>query len=145
MKTLRCFILGLLCWMMSFSTQAYVDETPLFTNVEETQYYIGELLRVVDADTFDVRLSMGLGVLMDVRVRIRDYDAPETWRPETEEEELHGEEATAYAQDLLPDRFIVRSYGWAVYNRVEADIILPDGRNYAIIMIEQGFIKRENY
>jgi len=145
MKTLRCFILGLLCWVMSFAAQAYVDETPLFNHVEETQYYIGELINVVDADTFDVRLSMGLGVLMDVRVRIRDYDAPETWRPGTEEEKLHGEEATVYAQDLLPERFIVRSYGWAVYNRVEADIILPDGRNYAIIMIEQGFIKRENY
>lgn len=145
MKVLRCVIAGLMCWGLSLSVQAYVEETPTFTEVEEVRYYTADLLRVVDADTFDVRLSMGLGVLMDVRLRIKDYDAPETWRPDTQAELAHGEAATEFAIELLPERFIVRSYGWAVYNRVEADVIFADGRNYSAIMVEQGFVKYDEY
>lgn len=145
MKTLPYVIAVLLCWSLSFTTQAYVEELPNLTEVEEVKFYPATLLRVVDADTMDVRLNMGLGVMMDVRLRIRDYDAPETWRPKNQAERDHGEAATQFAIELLPERFVVRSYGWAVYNRVEADVILSDGRNYSVIMISQGFSKRDQY
>ena len=107
--------------------------------------YPAELKRIVDADTMDVTLHLGLGVKMDVRVRIQDYDAPETWRPKSLAEDLHGQQATNYAREILPKTFTVKSYGWAVYNRVEVEIELEDGRDFATVMIEEGFSKRPFY
>lgn len=107
--------------------------------------YPAKLVKVVDGDTMDVTLNMGLGVLMNVRLRVHDYDAPETWRPSTSAEEAHGEEATAYAKELLAQPFQVVSYGWAVYNRVEAQLLLPDGSYFAEKMIEAGYEKRDDY
>jgi len=143
---MKHFFVGVFLWVLSFTAQAaFMSDAPSFDELEQVQYYNATLLNVVDADTMDVRLDMGLGMLMDVRLRIKDYDAPETWRPKTEAEAAHGEAATDFAIQLLPDRFTIRSYGWAVYNRVEADVLLPDGRNYSVIMIDQGFVKHDSY
>lgn len=110
-----------------------------------THVYQAQLVRVVDGDTMDVALDMGLGVKMDVRIRIRDFDAPETWRPSSATERAHGEQATAKAIELLSKPFQVNSHGWAAYNRVEATVTLSDGRDFATVMKQAGLSKRPSY
>jgi endonuclease YncB( thermonuclease family) len=103
------------------------------------------LTNIVDGDTMDVRAHMGLGVNMDIRLRIAGIDTPETWRPKTDAENIHGTAATFYASQLLTPPLKIRSYGWAVYNRVEADIILSDGSDFATRMRDAGFEKHDSY
>jgi micrococcal nuclease len=107
--------------------------------------YDANIIRVVDADTVDAVVDLGFYVNVTWRFRIRNYDAPETWRPTNEQEAEHGRRATEFAKKLLVDRVVIRSYGLGIYARFSADIILPDGRDFATVMKEKGFSKLENY
>lgn len=57
--------------------------------------------RVVDGDTIDVTIDLGFRLYHSVRVRMLDYDAPETWRPSSEEERVLGEAATIHLKGLI--------------------------------------------
>jgi len=57
--------------------------------------------RVVDGDTIDVIIDLGFHIYHKARVRMLDYDAPETWRPSSEEERVLGEAATAHLVGLI--------------------------------------------
>lgn len=129
-------------WLIILLLALMVSESSLAKVVHE---YPTQLEGVVDADTMDVIFDQGLGSFFKARVRIKDFDAPETWRPCNDAEEAHGEEATAFAVELLPEHFTVISYGWAVYNRVEVTILLPDGRIFSDVMRANGFAKKESY
>ena len=113
----------------------------------ELYIYKGKVIRVVDADTVDAELDLGFGITMTQRFRINDYDAPETWRPKTEAEKQHGQEATARAKELLEDQelFFKSSKIPGIYGRYGATIWLPDGQDYTDVMISEGFEKRDNY
>lgn len=114
---------------------------------KELYKYTGEIIRVVDADTVDAELDLGFGITMTQRFRINDYDAPETWRPRNEDEKLHGELATLRAIDLLMNKKLIFESTKlpGIYGRYGATIWLEDGSNYAEVMINEGFQKRENY
>tara|TARA_B100000929_G_scaffold184778_2_gene146331 strand:- start:332 stop:766 length:435 start_codon:yes stop_codon:yes gene_type:complete len=136
MRSYACFIV--MMFALAFGVQ--------YANADKFVHtYPAELTNIVDADTMDMTLHLGLGVKMDVRVRIQNYDAPETWRPKSLAEDLHGQQATDYAREILPKTFTVKSYGWVVYNRVEVEIELADGRDFAAVMIEEGFSKQPFY
>lgn len=134
MKYVKIFLVALI---MSLTLPVHANDEPTV--------YKAELVKIVDADTMDVTLNFGLGLKMDVRIRIRDYDAPETWRPQNEAEKSHGIAATEYAMVLLSNAFKVKAYKWAVFNRVEADIILADGRDFATVMKSKGYSKKSSY
>jgi endonuclease YncB( thermonuclease family) len=67
--------------------------------------------------------------------RIYGINAPElTNRPA-------GQEATAYARELCPDGTQVKvlSHGYDKYGgRFDGEITLPDGRDFAALMVEAG-------
>jgi endonuclease YncB( thermonuclease family) len=114
----------------------------------ETGYrYKGRVLRVVDADTVDATLDLGFGITFTQRFRIDAFDAPETWRPRNGAEEEHGERATRRAIELLMDKdlFFSTSKTAGIYGRYGAQIFLPDGRDYANLMILEGFAKLPEY
>ena len=124
--------------------------------VEEQKYnyklnpfyrYKGFVNKVVDGDTVDVILDLGFGLAKSVRLRIDDYDAPESWRPRNEAEKEHGEAAKARAKELLEGKEAVftTSKAIGVYGRYGASITLSDGRLYKDIMISEGFSKRDRY
>lgn len=121
--------------------------------------WISEVKRIVDGDTMDLMLDKGHNDFKKMRVRIVDIDTPETWRPTTEAERKHGEEATKRANELMPvltcescgcvtgtkvllETFKTRA---SIYGRYDGKITLDDGRVYAVIMIEEGFEKRDDY
>lgn len=109
--------------------------------------YRGKIIKVVDADTVDASVDVGFGLTMSQRFRLNDYDAPETWRPRNEAEKIHGKKATARAIELLMDKHIlIKSTKVAgIYGRFGATIWLEDGRDFAEVMISEGFSKKKDY
>lgn len=115
--------------------------------MSELYKYKAKVLRVVDADTFDMEVDLGFGLKMEQRFRINDYDAPETWRPKSDAEEAHGNMATARAEELVMDKDItIRSTKVpGIYGRWGADVWLEDGRNYIDVMFAEGLEKLDKY
>jgi len=109
--------------------------------------YKGRVHRVVDADTVDAYLDMGFNIFTLQRLRIDGFDAPETWRPRNEAEEIHGKAATARAKELLDgfELIFTTSKDVGIYGRFGASITLPGGRSFSDVMISEGFQKRDDY
>ena len=112
--------------------------------------YKAHVIKVVDGDTIDCSVDLGFNTKTDVRFRIYTddhsyFDTPETWRPKTEEEAKHGSQAKARASELLEGQEIVLKSVKEGKYRYLAEVFLPDGRNYANVMIEEGYQKRDNY
>lgn len=109
--------------------------------------YKGYVKRVVDGDTVDAVLDLGFGMTTEQRLRIDDFDAPESWRPRNEAEKIHGEAAKARAVELLMGKelIFITSKDIGIYGRYGASIILPDGTKFKDIMIQEGFQKKESY
>lgn len=122
------------------------DSESDFYTIELYQYR-AEILRVVDADTVDAAIDVGFGITMSQRFRLNDYDAPETFRPRNEAEKAHGKAATERAIELLIGKnVLIRSTVVSgIYGRFSATIWLEDGRDFAEVMISEGFAKRKDY
>jgi micrococcal nuclease len=102
--------------------------------------------RVVDGDTYDVIVDLGFEISFAIRVRLNGVDTPETWRPKTEAERVHGENAKDLVEMLIQDKEVtIRSYKLGIYGRYSADVILPDGRDLATVLKEAGMEKRADY
>jgi len=132
----------------SFKVRRKKDEDPTSDyRIIELYQYKGKVVRVVDADTVDAAVDMGFGITMTQRFRINDWDAPETYRPRNEAEKKHGTEATERAIELLMDKeILLKSTKVAgIYGRFGATIWLEDGRDYAEVMINEGFTKKKDY
>lgn len=65
-------------------------------------FYKAEIIRVIDGDTVEVKIDLGIGVwLLYKRVRIEDIDCPET-RTLDPEEKRRGIDAYERTKSLLP-------------------------------------------
>ncbi|HEX7127033.1 MAG TPA: thermonuclease family protein [Thermodesulfobacteriota bacterium] len=99
----------------------------------------GTVLRVVDGDTVDVQLGG-----RRERLRLIGLNTPETVDPRRPVE-CFGREASAKAKALLPAGTVVHveqdpQQGHRDrYGRLLAYLILPDGRNFAEVMIADGY------
>lgn len=122
-------------------------EEKLDYKLEMDYRYKGKVLNIVDADTVDARLDVGFGLSIEQRFRIDSYDAPETWRPRNEAERDHGIEATKRTIELLENKklIFITSKSAGIYGRYGAQIFLEDGRDFAQVMIQEGYEKREEY
>lgn len=108
--------------------------------------YKAVIKNVVDGDTVDAEVDVGFSISVKHRFRIEGFDAPESWRPKTDAEREHGERAKLMAIELLLNKTVMmNTYKLDIYGRYSADIILPDGRDFATVMIELGLVKLEAY
>lgn len=109
--------------------------------------YEAVVTRVIDGDTVEAELDLGFNLKYKATFRIKDFDAPETWRPNSELEKNHGEKATILATDLLLNKSVIISTEPVVgiYGRYSASITLYNGNDFATIMIDNGFQKRSDY
>lgn len=115
--------------------------------MKEEYLYEAFITRVVDGDTVDAEIDLGFGITFKERLRIFDYDAPETWRPKTAAEKQHGLEATSQAKILLEENHVlIRTHSdkKGKYGRYLAEIECSEG-DYATVMKRDGFSKRESY
>lgn len=110
--------------------------------------YSATVTRIVDADTVEMIVDLGFKMTTKGRFRIKGFDAPETWRPKCKEEKEHGELATKFASGLLLNKKVIIKTDKdpiGIYGRYVAEVFLEDGSNFANIMINEGFQKRDDY
>lgn len=104
-------------------------------------------MRVIDGDTLDVQFASGE---ID-RVRVIGINTPETVAPR-KPPECFGAQASARAKELLdgaeitlesdpmkPDRDRMRR------PRLLRYVLLPDGRNFEVVMLEGGYARERDY
>ena len=114
--------------------------------------YSGTVVRVIDGDTVEAMIDLGMGVWKKAKLRINDLDTPEIYRPSCEAEKVHGMEAKAYAQELLMcegvELVFHTSKNPKIYGRYSATIKII-GMNemvdFAEKMIAEGYQKRDDY
>lgn len=102
--------------------------------------------RVVDGDTFEATIDLGFKIQTTQMFRLKDIDTPETYRPKSEEERLHGERATEFVKKLIEHKTInIETFKLGIYGRYTASVTLEDGNDLAELLIENGFEKKEQY
>ena len=82
------------------------------------------------------------GRLGDLKFRLADVDAPETWRPKCEEERVLGYEAKAFMEDLTEGRrvTITSEDGYDGFNRLLVTLSVG-GRDVAEAGLEAGVLR----
>jgi len=104
------------------------EEHPIsFTTAEFAGLTRGYCHHVTDGDTIDVFLDLGFHNYAYETLRIHGIDAPEIFRPKSDEEREAGERAKARVVELCLDRHVlVRSYkDRQTFGRFVADVYVP--------------------
>ena len=110
--------------------------------------YRATVSRVVDGDTYDLWVDLGLCVATRIRVRLLGIDTPEIYHASCPAEKEHGQQAKTFAvEHALGRSVIVRTHKdkRGKYGRWLAEIVLPDGTSLAELLRANGFEKREVY
>lgn len=100
--------------------------------------------KVIDGDTVEFLVDLGLDTWKKLRIRVKDLFCPET----DGDEKLQGLAAKGYAEQLLiPNLLVVittykkKAIDIKTLDRYVGDIIIG-GSDFATIMVEQGYGKR---
>ena len=111
-----------------------------------------DVLRTIDGDTFDARVTVWPGFELNTRVRLRGIDAPEM-SARCVEERTKAEEARAALLRLLNEGAVaISNIGQDKYGgRVDADVSTARTSNVSASLLERGLVrhyargKRENW
>lgn len=109
----------------------------------------GRVSNVVDADTLDVRVELGFGLVQTQRFRITNpddtgFDAPESWRPKYHSEREHGNKAKAFVEKHLQNkRVVLRSIKKGKYRYVAVVYFDMNGTDTELteLLVKNGFEK----
>jgi micrococcal nuclease len=63
--------------------------------------------RVIDGDSLELAIDLGFRVVFRSNCRLVGVDAPETWRPRSDEERLAGERVAAFLNVLVCGRTVL--------------------------------------
>ncbi len=105
--------------------------------VKPSFIYGCDVVRVVDADTFELRIDLGFRASLRLHCRLRDVNAPELSTPE-------GQSAKAAVEALLSGvgQLTVQSYkDQQSFARWIVDVYV-DGRSLADVLVERGLAVR---
>lgn len=95
------------------------------SNMELFQYE-AEVIRVVDGDTIDAKISLGFDVYVKKRIRFQGFNAPES-RTRDLEEKKRGLAAKDRVKEILEEndnKFILKSHGVGKYGRCLGEIFV---------------------
>ena len=95
------------------------------SNMELFQYE-AEVIRVVDGDTIDAKISLGFDVYVKKRIRFQGFNAPES-RTRDLEEKKRGLAAKDRVIEILEEngnKFILKSHGVGKYGRCLGEIFV---------------------
>jgi hypothetical protein len=91
----------------------------------------------MDGDTYWMDIDLGLRVHAQVKIRLRDYSAPELNEPKGPETKIIAHDMLYMAKDVL-----VKTYPDSpTHDRWEGEIFL-DGRSMGPWLFELGFVKK---
>ena len=80
--------------------------TPVWSQEQDGRFdgpYLGEVIRVIDGDTFVARVDIWPTISATVSVRLRGYDAPELFQPACGPEEYQANLALGAMREVLPE------------------------------------------
>jgi len=94
--------------------------------------YFGQVLRVIDGDTFEVLIDLGFGVSQKFAVRLDGIDTPE-------KNTVKGKQALEYVKGLIENKSVVlMDCGNEKYGRARAAITLPTGEDLTELLLEKN-------
>lgn len=97
-----------------------------------TNKYFGQVLRVIDGDTFEILVELGFGVTQKFHVRLDGIDTPEI-------STIQGRKAKEYVSDLIEGKAVIlKDAGAEKYGRARAKIELMDGTDLTQFLIEKN-------
>ncbi|CAN5255639.1 hypothetical protein BH10PSE9_BH10PSE9_22980 [soil metagenome] len=104
--------------------------------------FTAEVLRAVDGDTLEVKVSVWLGLQVNTLVRIRGIDTPEKRGKCPREIEL-AQKATELLRIETTPRVVLRNVeGDKYFGRVDADVTTsPDGLDLSEAMLRSGLAR----
>lgn len=84
--------------------------------------YNAQIVKVVDGDTFDFNVDLGFKIKKEIRVRLKDFDAPETRGVEKEE----GKRIKAVCENIFASAssVIIKTHKTGKYGRWLADVYI---------------------
>lgn len=139
------------------SAPAFCDDVyttaPEPTLIDPYNYqHSAKITRVLDGDTFDAVVDLGMGIKTAIIIRLRGFDAPET-RTSNKAEKAHGMAAKDYATTQLNGRYvIITKLRMDLYSRYLAEVryeVEEDGKKSIVSfkdrMTEIGFKKLKHY
>lgn len=115
--------------------------------------YSGRMTRVVDGDTFDIVVDLGFHITHKIRVRLKDVDTPELYRPCNDNELQHARAAKEFVEGLISDNNYVEIETYkergSSFGRFVADVNVcnPVGGMSSLkkLLIDRGMVKLESY
>ena len=120
--------------------------------------YSAKLERVIDGDTLEVVIDLGFNIFRKIKIRLKDIDTPEIFRPSCEKEKKHGEDAKKFVEDFLlgttySGELIVKTVrDSGIYSRYSAVVYrylggfdLRSQATLSDVLKEHGFEKKELY
>ena len=102
-----------------------IGKREIKSNMELFQYE-AELIRVVDGDTIDAKISLGFDVYVKKRIRFQGFNAPES-RTRNLEEKKRGLAAKNRVIEILKEndnKFLLKSHGVGKYGRCLGEIFV---------------------
>ena len=108
------------------------------------QYFVKNVLKVVDGDTIDVDIDLGFGIILsDERVRIMGIDTPES-RTRDKEEKVFGNAAKTRLKEMLGKECVLRTQinkngedMKGKFGRILGDFVYEES-TVATILVEEG-------
>ncbi len=104
-------------------------------------HYRGTMLRIIDGDTVEVRLELGVSTSRTIRVRIAGINAPELFSG-TMETRAQGEAARAYILCDVGKEVLVKTYkDGKTFDRYIADVYVMRGlgwQSIAQLQVDSG-------
>jgi len=113
---------------------------------DKLYWYRARLLRVVDGDTLDLEIDLGLKIFVRERIRLFGIDTPEIFGIKKESEEYQrGMAAKEFVEELLKDKAIwIKTYKdkTGKFGRYLADVHIQDeeGRHVSVAkrLLDEG-------
>jgi micrococcal nuclease len=93
--------------------------------------YYGQIIRVIDGDTFEAMIELGFGVVQKFCIRLNGIDAPEK---NTDK----GRKAKEFVRQLIENKqVIVTDVGTEKYGRALASVQLMDGTDLTKFLLDK--------
>ncbi len=106
------------------------------------QYFVKNVLKVIDGDTVDVEIDLGFDLTKKERVRLGGIDTPESRTRDLEEKKL-GLQAKDYLKSLImnADKLIVRTEKDGKFGRMIGYLYMNPDATVSLnqMLIDEGF------
>ncbi len=108
--------------------------------------YKAKLIRIIDGDTMEVSIDLGFKINVNKKIRLARIDTPEVFRPQSEDERIHGYLAIDFVKSIFRrnESFTIKTHKQGKYGRWITEVLLNEG-NLTDILFENNFQKKENY